>query len=113
MVQIKQVITNEIIKKMKGKHTKGNWAIVSQMPNGYTIENEQDKVICFSQCEDEDGEHTDEDMANLQLIKNAPKMLELLQFIVNEIETTPEDLNDALLGLIKLKTNKIINEISK
>jgi hypothetical protein len=95
------------------KHTKGNWKVVSQMPNGYTIESETGKIICFSQCDDEDGEHSDEDMANLDLIKAAPQLLEFLKFIINEIETTPNELNDALLGLIKFKSNKLISQITK
>jgi hypothetical protein len=102
---------------MKGKHTQGNWRIVSQMPNGYTIENEQGKLICFSQCEDEDGEHTDEDMANLALIKAAPEMLILIRDLKRSIERLTQDnisqeakdLEAYWIG----EANELLNEISK
>jgi len=93
---------------MKGKHTQGSWGIVSQMPNGYTIENEQGKLICFSQCEDEDGEHTDEDMANLQLIKNAPQMLQMLKDLIYTLQIA-----DLQYTANYIKAKELLNEISK
>jgi hypothetical protein len=89
------------------KHTKGNWKVVSQMPNGYTIESETGKLICFSQCDDENGEHSDEDMANLDLIKAAPYMLAVLKEAVDHAHVY--DTNPALIELFKAVIKEAIN----
>lgn len=55
--------------------------------------------------------YDDKEAKNAQLIANAPNMAELLQWIVTEIETTPDELSDALLGMIKLKAQRQLNEL--
>lgn len=44
------------------------------------------------------------------LLKDNEAMKDLLKWIVNEIETTPNELNDALLGLIKIRCNKALSQ---
>ena len=53
------------------------------------------------------------DMANIDLICAAPIMYDLLKWVVNEIETTPDELSDALLGMIKIKCNQLFTRINK
>jgi hypothetical protein len=55
----------------------------------------------------------DEAKANASLITSAPDMANLLEWIITEIETTPDCLSDALLGLIKLKAKSIIDNLNK
>ena len=58
--------------------------------------------------------------ANAALIASAPilyrenkELKDLLKWVVNEIETTPDELSDALLGMIKIKSNQLLNRINK
>jgi len=46
---------------------------------------------------------------NARLLFQNKELKELLKWIVNEIETTPDELSDALLGLIKIKSNQLLN----
>jgi hypothetical protein len=55
----------------------------------------------------------DEAKANASLITSAPDMANLLEWIIKEIETTPDILSDALLGLIKLKAKHIVDNLKK
>ena len=99
------------------KHTQGQWRAVAQMPEGYSIETNDGKVIAFTQCdEDYNNENPitrSEEDANSTLIASAPEMANLLDWIINEIETTPDRLSDALLGLIKLKAKSIVDNLNK
>ena len=99
------------------KYTKGKWRSVAQMPEGYTIETNDGKIIAFTQC-DEDYNNENpitrlEEVANSTLIASAPEMADLLEWIITEIETTPDCLSDALLGLIKLKAKNIVDNLNK
>ena len=89
------------------KHTKGNWKVVSQMPDGYTIESETGKLICFGQTDNEDCIFSDEDMANLSLIKAAPNMLSVLKEAVDC--ACVYDTNPALIELFKAVIKEAIN----
>lgn len=99
------------------KHTKGEWRAVAQMPEGYTIETNDGKIIAFTQCdEDYNNENPitrSEEDANSTLIAAAPEMANLLEWIIKEIETTPDTLSDALLGLIKIKSKSIIDNLNQ
>lgn len=99
------------------KHTQGKWRAVAQMPEGYSIETNDGKVIAFTQCdEDYNNENPitrSEEDANSTLIAAAPEMANLLEWIINEIETTPDRLSDVLLGLIKLKAKSIVDNLNK
>ena len=71
------------------KHTTGQWNAVAQMPEGYSIETNEGKVIAFTQCDEDYNSENPiiraEEMANANLIAAAPKLLEscieLLSFI--------------------------------
>jgi hypothetical protein len=89
------------------KHTKGNWRIVAQMPDGYTIESETGKLICFGQTDNEDCIFSDEDMANLSLIKAAPNMLSVLKEAVDHAHVY--NTNPALIELFKAVIKEAIN----
>jgi hypothetical protein len=99
------------------KHTTGNWNAVAQMPEGYSIETNEGKVIAFTQCDEDYNSENPiiraEEMANANLIAAAPEMLNLLEWIINEIENTPDCLSDALLGMIKIKANKAIKKATE
>ncbi len=99
------------------KHTQGQWRAVAQMPEGYSIETNDGKIIAFTQCdEDYNNENPitrSEEDANSTLIASAPEMANLLDWIINEIETTPDCFSDALLGLIKLKAKNIVDNLNK
>ena len=99
------------------KHTTGNWNAVAQMPEGYSIETNDGKVIAFTQCDEDYNSENPiiraEEMANANLIAAAPEMLKLLEWIANEIENTPDCLSDALLGLIKIKADKAIKKATE
>ena len=45
-------------------------------------------------------------------VNNLNQLAEFAEWVVKEIETTPDELTDALLGLIKLKANEALNKIS-
>jgi hypothetical protein len=51
--------------------------------------------------------------ANANLVAAAPEMANLLEWIIKEIETTPDCLSDALLGLIKIKSKSIIDNLNQ
>lgn len=99
------------------KHTQGKWRAVAQMPEGYSIETNDGKIIAFTQCdEDYNNENPitrSEEDANSTLIASAPEMANLLEWIIKEIETTPDTLSDALLGLIKIKSKSIIDNLNQ
>ena len=99
------------------KHTQGQWRSVAQMPEGYTIETNDGKIIAFTQCDEEYNNENpisrSEEVANSTLIASAPDMANLLEWIITEIETTPDILSDALLGLIKLKAKHIVDNLNK
>ena len=99
------------------KHTQGTWRAVAQMPEGYSIETNDGKVIAFTQCDEEynneDPITRSEEIANSTLIASAPEMANLLEWIIKEIETTPDTLSDALLGLIKIKSKLIIDNLNQ
>lgn len=99
------------------KHTQGQWRSVAQMPEGYTIETNDGKIIAFTQCDEEYNNENpitrSEEDANSTLIASAPEMANLLEWIINEIEKTPDCLSDALLGLIKLKAKNIVDNLNK
>jgi hypothetical protein len=99
------------------KHTTGQWKAVAQMPEGYSIETNEGKVIAFTQCDEDYNSENPiiraEEMANANLIASAPEMLNLLEWIASEIENTPDCLSDALLGLIKIKANKAIKKATE
>lgn len=99
------------------KHTTGNWNAVAQMPEGYSIETNDGKVIAFTQCDEDYNSENPiiraEEMANANLIAAAPEMLNLLEWIADEIENTPDCLSDALLGMIKIKADKAIKKATE
>lgn len=45
-------------------------------------------------------------------VNNLNQLAEFAEWVVKEIETTPDELTDALLGLIKLKAKEALNKIS-
>jgi len=47
------------------------------------------------------------------LYKENKEQIDLLKWVVNEIETTPDELSDALLGMIKIKCNQLFTRINK
>jgi len=47
------------------------------------------------------------------LYKKNKEQIGLLKWVVNEIETTPDELSDALLGMIKIKCNQLFTRINK
>jgi len=47
------------------------------------------------------------------LYKKNKEQIGLLKWVVNEIETTPDELSDALLGMIKIKCNQLLTRINK
>jgi hypothetical protein len=99
------------------KHTQAEWKAVAQMPEGYSIETNEGKVIAFTQCDEDYNSENPiiraEEMANAKMIVAAPEMLNLLEWIANEIENTPDCLSDALLGMIKIKANKAIKKATE
>jgi len=50
-------------------------------------------------------------LQNQKLIAASPQMLDLLMYIEDEIQTTPDSLSDALLGLIRVKCTRFLNEL--
>jgi len=74
---------------MNTQHTQGTWEVVSQMPNGYTIENEKGQVIAF--LEDDAYENDDPNTiindkkayANAKLMASASDLLKALQAMID------------------------------
>jgi hypothetical protein len=61
------------------KHTQGNWNWIAQMPEGYSIETNDGKVIAFVQSDEIDTQECKkEESCNARLIAAAPKLLEAL-----------------------------------
>jgi hypothetical protein len=54
------------------KHTTGQWKAVAQMPEGYSIETNEGKVIAFTQCDEDYNSENPiiraEEMANAKMI---------------------------------------------
>jgi hypothetical protein len=94
---------------MSNKHTQGNWKLFNGIGVLSVVTELQDNQL-FQICQMNKQALDEVNGTNAKLIAAAPELLELLQYIVNEIETTPEALNDALLGLIKIKALKAINK---
>ncbi len=81
-------LTSKTNKQMK--HTTGQWNAVAQMPEGYSIETNEGKVIAFTQCDEDYNSENPiiraEEMANAKLIAAAPKLLEIVLKITEDIE---------------------------
>jgi len=94
---------------METRHTSGQWQFSKTLKNEvHVFYTEHDKEAIFSVTHNEVN-HS-EALANAKLIATSPEMLWLLGWIVNEIETTPDELSDALLGLIKIRCNETIKK---
>lgn len=89
------------------KHTQGPWIVegtaVFTLHGAYYIAETEIKGKSFTKS-------GDVATANAHLIASAPEMLEDLEYIQKQIQSTPEILDSALLGLILIK---IQNTISK
>jgi hypothetical protein len=59
---------------------------------------------------EKDDPEADMNEANARLIAAAPDLLDALRFIAREIATTPHELDDALLGIIKIISYKAITK---
>ena len=98
------------------KHTQGEWFISNQNNElKVKVRNTMMGTICTI---NEDYYNLDQDYnneveANANLIASAPEMANLLEWIIKEIETTPDTLSDALLGLIKIKSKSIIDNLNQ
>jgi len=98
---------------MNTQHTQGKWEVVSQMPNGYTIENEKGQVIAF--LEDDAYENDDpntiindkEAYANAKLMATSSDMLSVLKEAVDHSHVY--DTNPALIELFKAVIDKATN----
>ena len=91
---------------MNTKHTSGEW----YAKDGQIYPLQTGKTLCIIPYFDKENE---QQKADQTLIAAAPDLLELLQWAVNEIESTPDELSDALLGLIKLKAQKAIEKATQ
>lgn len=61
------------------KHTQGTWKVVAQMPDGYSIETNDGKVIAMVQSDGIDTQSAQkQESCNARLIAAAPKLLEAL-----------------------------------
>jgi len=105
--EIKEVPTPTEIEGA-GSMVGGEWKVEYCLDQSIFI-NEGEKPIAMIQSEEDNG-ITPEMEANAKLIASSPEMLWLLGWIVNEIETTPDELSDALLGLIKIRCNETIKK---
>lgn len=107
-----------IYKELNAKRTQGEWSfyhldtpdakfVMCKSPNAETF----DKVIAEISLTNKDKEST----ANAEYItlsvNNFQSVCELLEYFIKEIENTPDDLSDSLLGLIKLKSQQVLNNI--
>jgi hypothetical protein len=98
---------------MNTEFTQGTWKVVSQMPNGYTIENEKGQVIAF--LEDDAYENNDpntvindkEAYANAKLMATSSDMLSALKEAVDHAHVY--DTSPALIELFKAVINKATN----
>ena len=97
---------------MNTKHTRGPWKYDKQKSMIIAKElGEDTETIMVVNLLGAMGSYDVE--ADAQLIAAAPDLLELLQWAVNEIESTPDELSDALLGLIKIKARKAIEKATQ
>jgi vacuolar-type H+-ATPase subunit D/Vma8 len=98
------------------KHTQGQWFISNQNNElKVKVRNTMMGTICTI---NEDYYNLDQDYnneveANASLIASAPDMANLLEWIIAEIENTPDTLSNALLGLIKLKAKHMVDNLNK
>jgi hypothetical protein len=78
------------------KHTTGQWKAVAQMPEGYSIETNEGKVIAFTQCDEDYNSENPimraEEMANANLIAASPTMLETIIGIRHNIESNQNEI---------------------
>jgi hypothetical protein len=75
--------------------------------DGQIVAQETGKTIALIPYFDKDNENH---LMAQNLLAAAPDLLQTLKYIVNEIETTPDQLSDALLGLIKIKARQAMNK---
>ena len=98
---------------MNTEFTKGTWNVVSQMPNGYTIENEKRQVIAFLQEDENENDDPNtvindkEAYANAKLMATSSDMLSALKEAVDHAHVY--DTNPALIELFKAVIDKATN----
>jgi DUF438 domain-containing protein len=105
-----------LYKVLNEERTQGEWDIIEE-------ENTVSKYRMYSTKDganilwiDSDEEEIEKEKANINYtalaVNNLNQLAKFAEWIVKEIETTPDELTDALLGLIKLKANEALNKIS-
>ena len=98
---------------MNTEFTKGTWNVVSQMPNGYTIENEKRQVIAFLQEDENENDDPNtvindkEAYANAKLMATSSDMLSVLKEAVDRAHVY--DTSPALIELFKAVIDKATN----
>jgi len=94
------------------KHTTGQWKAVAQMPEGYSIETNEGKVIAFTQCDEDYNSENPiiraEEMANAKLIAASPKLLGALitaySFMITNKEYQGRQVLETIKDAIKAAT---------
>ena len=101
----------------KLKHTPAPWEHLAIPHNRatsvqYEIVSDDSMSIAFTRESpwEKDDPEADMNEANARLIAAAPDLLDALRFIAREIATTPHELDDALLGIIKIISYKAITK---
>jgi hypothetical protein len=93
---------------MRTKHTNGQWT-AEKINKNYMILS--DRMYIGSVSSSDVGNEQAE--ANAKLIASAPDMLKFIQWVSEQVVNTADISKDALLGLIKIKADKIIDKATK
>jgi hypothetical protein len=98
---------------MLNKHTKGQWQSVAQMPNGYSIETTDGKVLAFTQCDEEFNDVNpiteSEEVANAILMAASPLLYNAAYSALQAIYAMPKKKQ----GFYQYLINNLLNAIQK
>ena len=111
--------TVPLYKRLNEIRTQGNWATIERGAKAslrlYANDDSQKVHVldCYSFAS---GIKEEEAEANTQYtaiaVNNLHQLAAFAEWAINEIETTPDELSDALLGMIKIKAKQALSRIS-
>lgn len=97
---------HECLAPTEPQHTPIPWQVRNNIPPYFIIDKEMTLIIDAIESKE---------LADyiVKAVNSHDALVELLNYVIKEIENTPDELSDALLGLIKIKAKTALSQVEK